>query len=571
MISLVIIIAIILIAVVGFITWFLSSVAEGKCPLCALKALQRSKLTIDTKKIEDYHNNASPTPLMGWSSWNTLRNHICEEDIVETAQAMKELGLLNAGYKYVNLDDCWQSSMRDDDGKLQGDLESFPSGIDALCNKINALGFKLGIYSSNGTHTCEDLPASLGNEELDAKTFASWGIEYLKYDFCHNKKISGSTPIIEYIDLNTKGEHSSIRLSPKNAKFTGRAKVVKCDNLPTKKGIGFLNHNAGTANFEFEANAGTYYMTIHFHKRTLNFKQYMQVVVNGNVHEVFFPSGRSFTPDARIQLEIKLEEGINKITLQNPVVTRADSAFIQYSRMAKELTYASKAWAYYTKTEPKPITFSICEWGFSNPWVWGAKAGNMWRTTLDIMPKWASIQHIYNRNIKLYKYASPYHVNDPDMLEVGNGKLTVEENKSHFTLWCMMAAPLVLGNDVRKLLDNSEKSKIITKILTNKSLILIDQDPAVKPAKIIKKQGCIDIIARPLNNGDVAICFFNKSTKAKAINFELSELENDKYLNFKQYSHDLDIHNLWTDDRRNGNSISTNVAPHGVKVYRISQ
>lgn len=568
---LIILIAIILIAIVIFCTWFLSYRAEGKCPICAIKSLGNRKLTIDVNKMEDFSNGAPSAPIMGWSSWNTLRNHISEEAIYDTALAMKETGLLNAGYKYVNLDDCWQSSIRDFEGKLQGDLESFPSGIEALCKKVNALGFKMGIYSSNGTLTCEDLPASLRNEELDAKTFASWGIEYLKYDYCHHERLHGSTPIIEYLDINAKGNHSQIKLNPEDAKYTGKTKIVKCKDLASKKGIGFLNHNAGTASFKIDVTAGEYVLTIHYHKTTLMPKQYLQVVVNGKVYEVFFPSGRSFTPDARIQIMIRLSSGVNTITLQNPIVTKADSSFIQYKRMGNALREAASAWATYTGNEIKPITYSICEWGFANPWNWGAKAGNMWRTTMDILPKWKSIVHIYNRTIGLYKYASPGHVNDPDMLEVGNGNLTIDENKSHFTLWCMMAAPLVLGNDVRKLTADSEKSRSIINVVTNKSLILIDQDPAVKPAKRIKKSQNIDIIVRPLYNGDIAICFFNKSNSKKAVNFDISTLRGDSYLNFNPVSLDYQIHELWNDERTTSSSITTNVPPHGVKVYRITE
>lgn len=296
----------------------------------------------------------------------------------------------------------------------------------------------------------------------------------------------------------------------------------------------------------------------------------MQVIVNGKLYEVHFPAGRSFTPDARIQLEVKLDAGENRIKLCNPVVTHADSSYIQYKRMADALKEASSGWAAYTRREEKPITFSICEWGFAAPWNWGAKAGNMWRTTMDIFANWRSIVHIYNRTIKLYKHASPGHVNDPDMLEVGNGKLTPEENKSHFTLWCMMAAPLVLGNDIRKLTDGSKKSEVILDILTNRSLILIDQDPLVKPAKLIKRTPSMDIIARPLYNGDTAICFFNKSAKKKAVEFSIDTLKDDKYLNFNRSGTGYEIHDLWSDDVYQHDTITTTVSKHGVKVYRIS-
>lgn len=141
----------------------------------------------------------------------------------------------------------------------------------------------------------------------------------------------------------------------------------------------------------------------------------------------------------------------------------------------------------------------------------------MWRTTPDIMPKWLSIKTIYEHNVRLYDHAGPGAWNDPDMLEVGNGKLTENENRAHFSLWCMMAAPLILGNDVRKFVDgNNEqvRENPTLKIVTNKNLINIDQDPLCKPCKRIRRQAGLDILARPLQNGDVALCLFNKGTSA---------------------------------------------------------
>ncbi|MBE6816329.1 MAG: alpha-galactosidase [Ruminococcaceae bacterium] len=564
--------AILAIIIVVFLTWFLSYRAEGKCPACAMKHLGRGKLTIDIKDEPNYDNNVSATPIMGWSSWNLLRNHIDEESIYDTAKAMADCGLAEAGYQYINIDDCWQSSMRDADGKLQGDLEAFPSGIDELCKKVNALGLKFGIYSSNGTLTCEDMPASLGNEELDAKTFASWGIEYVKYDFCHNQKLTGSTPIIEFADISKPGERSEIRLRPDHAKYTGKAREVKCDELPSKRGMGLINHGAGTASFNVDVPyGGKYIMTIHYHKAIVHGRQYLQVVVNGRVYEVHMPKGFSMSHDAKVQLEIQLDSGSNKITFQNPVVTMADSSYIQYKRMGEALKDASKAWAQYTKTEEKPITFSICEWGFAHPWHWGRKAGNMWRTTIDITPKWSRIKAIYHKSVDLYKYAGPAHVNDPDMLEVGNGKLTPDENRAHFALWCMMAAPLVLGNDLRRLTDGSSQSRFLIDTVTNKSLILIDQDPLVKAAKRIKKSPALDILARPLANGDTALCFFNKSGREKPIEFELDSLKEYKYLNFQRAPGNYEIHDLWSDDRYADTKITATVPKHGVAVYRISQ
>ena len=215
------------------------------------------KMAVNTIKLpvpdtEEYPADRSLTPPMGWSSWNLFRTKISEDLIYEIGCAMKNSGLLDAGYKYINLDDCWQSSMRDENGKLVGDLESFPSGIKALCERINALGLKMGIYSSNGTFTCEDLPASLGNEAIDADTFAEWGIEYFKYDFCHNKGIPQRAPCIEKL-LITDGKGYSFEMLAEEALLTGSARIVEDKKLGTGKYIDGISAALGTAEFCYEA------------------------------------------------------------------------------------------------------------------------------------------------------------------------------------------------------------------------------------------------------------------------------------------------------------------------------
>lgn len=573
MILLIVIAAIIAILAVLFFSWCFSMKANGKCPLCALEKLSKPRsITIDTSEVPDYENGVAKTPPMGWSSWNTFRNHIDQDLIYETAEAMKNSGLAEAGYKYINLDDCWQSSSRDADGRLQGDLRTFSRGIPALIKDINALGLKVGLYSSNGSLTCEDMPASLGNEVLDAKTLASWGCEFFKYDFCHSQIISGDCPAVECLEISRIGEEDFIVLSPEDAEFTGRAKVVKIPSLPTGKAIGFINHGAGTATFNIKDIAeGKYAITVVHQKVFRRRDSYIQVIVNGKVHELFIPRGKGFSDNGRTQLKVKLDEGDNTITIQNPIVTVADSSYIQYKRMGDALKEATALWAEVTETEEKPIVFSICEWGTAKPWEWGAKAGNMWRTTHDIFAIWKSIMYIYNQTVKLNKHSAVGGWNDPDMLEVGNGKLTEEENKAHFSLWCMMSAPLMLGNDIRKFVDGNGKpveGNTTLKIVTNRQLIAIDQDPLGKAAERIKKSLTTDILAKPLANGDVALCIFNKSSKTKTTSFELSKLSENEYLSFPKAA-SYEFHDLWEDKRGTASTISATVAKHGVKVYRI--
>ena len=130
----------------------------------------------------------APTPPMGWNSWNKFGCRIDESLIRETADAMVASGMKDAGYKYVNIDDCWEAAERDASGNLTTEPQRFPSGMKALADYVHAKGLKIGIYSSAGTGTCQRRPASLDHEAADAKTFAAWGIDYLKYDNCNNEQ-----------------------------------------------------------------------------------------------------------------------------------------------------------------------------------------------------------------------------------------------------------------------------------------------------------------------------------------------------------------------------------------------
>ncbi len=576
MIFLIVLIAFIVILAVLFVSWFFTMKANGKCPLCAIKKITiPRKITMDISETENYNNGVAQTPPMGWSSWNTFRNHIDQDMIMEVAEAMVNSGLADAGYKYVNLDDCWQSSMRDSDGKLQGDLRTFSRGIPQLIKDINQLGLKVGLYSSNGDLTCEDMPASLGNEDLDAKTLASWGCEFFKYDFCHSHPISGDCPAIEKIELNRidANDFNSLEvLKPEDAEFTGMAKIIKLSELPSGQAIGFLNHGAGSATFKvISLPKGKYALTVVHQKTFRRTDSYAQITVNGKVYEMFFPRGKGFSAAGRSQIVVDLKDGENVITVQNPIATVADSSYIQYKRMGDALKNATKEWAKFTNTPEKPIVYSICEWGTAQPWDWGRKAGNMWRTTHDIMPIWKSIVLLYDFTIKKYAAAGPGGWNDPDMLEVGNGKLSEDENRAHFSLWCMMAAPLMLGNDIRKFVDgnnNAVEGNSALKIVTNKQLIAIDQDTLGKPAKRLKKVTGVDIIARPLANGDTALCLFNRSAGNKNIHLNLKELLADEYLDTPQ-SDQYELHDLWSDERNTASAVSASLPKHSVKVYRI--
>ena len=538
----------------------------------AKRARNAVKLNIDLG--EKFSNSAALTPPMGWSSWNLFRNKINENLIYDTAKAMKDSGLADCGYVYVNLDDCWQSSLRDDEGRLQGDFANFPSGIKALVEKVNALGLKLGIYSSNGTLTCEDLPASLGNEAKDAETFARWGIEYFKYDFCHNVPIPSRAPCIEAIAISRPGSENENVYGSELAFLSGGAKIVEDSQLSSGRYIDGLSGNAGAAEFvDVEAEEdGEYILTLCLRKKS-NSNKYADILVNGtDIYSVTVPATRAPSSEGRHQIKINLKKGKNTIKIYNPVGSRFDSAAKQYIKMGRELKKATAKVAAETGCPEKPIVYSICEWGLNLPWTWASHAGNLWRTTPDIKPFWASVLGIYEINVNLYKHAGPGTWNDPDMLEVGNGSLSYEENKSHSTLWCMMAAPLILGNDIRSFLrpdgtPNTENPAY--RIVTNRDVIAIDQDRLGEQCRRIKTNGLCDVLLKPLENNEVAVCFFNKSSSPVSMSHSLKDIACRTFVKLP-ITDEYEATELWdktTEVYRS--SLTASVPAHGVKVFRI--
>ncbi len=542
------------------------------CPKCEIKkALAKTK--IHYTKDEMYNNGAALTPPMGWSSWNLFRHRIDENVFLSIAKAMSESGLKDAGYIYVNIDDCWQSSMRDENGRMQGDLTTFPHGIKWLVDEVNKLGLKLGIYSSNGTLTCEDLPASLYHERVDAETFAEWGIEYFKYDYCHHVLIPTDAPYIDSITIGGNTLENERAFSAKDAVLKGDAKVINEEDGKSYvkglcSGLGSVEFN----NIEVPKD-GEYVLTLVMRKNTCK-GQFCVITVNGtDEYDFLIAEQKAFSREGRRQIVINLKAGVNTISIANPVASPMDSAARQYEKMGYELARATKKYAEENNCEEKKILYSICEWGWNQPWKWGGKAGNIWRTTPDIQPHWASVVGIYEVNVRLDKYARPGAFNDPDMLEVGNGNLTFDENKSHFTLWSMMAAPLILGNDVRSFIKEDgtvDKDNKVLQILTNKDVIAIDQDKLGIQCKRIKTNLFQDILVKPLENNEVAVCFFNKGKSNAFMTCNMADIHNLVDVTLPNASSYKCVE-LWDKTEEIiTDKLSTTVVPHGVKIFRIS-
>lgn len=534
---------------------------NGMCPICFVKRFFNvpSKVS-EVYPADSYGNGAALTPPMGWSSWNTFRNRIDENLIYDTAVAMKEKGLVDAGYHFVNIDDNWVDNARDDEGRIQADKLTFPNGIPALVEKVNAMGISLGVYSSNGTATCEDLTASLYHEWTDAYTFAKWGVEYFKYDFCHNIPLSEYAPLVYAVTISKNGIGRTYDC--KEAELSGLARYMKKKGFDGKYVSG-LDRREGAMTFdniEVEED-GVYNVTVHIVKHG-QYEKCLMLEANGSEREVLiFPSQKRFNMTAKFTVSMRLKKGKNTLKLFNPIGTRADSAMLQYVNMGRQLKKATEKVARDAGKPEKPITFSICEWGFNQPYKWGRYAGNLWRTTPDIRPIWPWIKILYNHTVKLYKYAGVGGWNDPDMLEVGNGKLTFEQNRSHFALWCMMCAPLILGNDLRNISDD------VLKIVKNPDLIAINQDALGVPAKRVIK-GTVDVLVKPLADGSVAVCAFNKGGKKK-YNLNLKKVLSDEYARCKK-TENFVATNLWDKSETTTNGvISVSVNKHDSAVFIV--
>ncbi len=207
----------------------------------------------------------------------------------------------------------------------------------------------------------------------------------------------------------------------------------------------------------------------------------------------------------------------------------------------------------------RPIAYSICEWGQNQPWTWAAPVGNLWRTTGDISDKWSSMISKAQTNRSLAQYAGPGHWNDPDMLEVGNGGMTAAEYRTHFSLWAMMAAPLLIGSDLRKVSDDN------LAILENTDVIALDQDPLGKQASVLSANAGLVVYSKVLANGDRAVALSNETAATATIGTTASATGIGSASSYA-------LKDLWSKAiRTTSGTISASVPSHATVLYRVSR
>ncbi len=363
---------------------------------------------------------AAMMPAMGWNSWNHFAGKVTDKDVRDAADALVSTGLRDAGYVYVNIDDTWEGK-RDAQGNIQTN-EKFPD-MKALAGYVHSKGLKIGIYSSPGPQTCAHYEGSYQHEAQDAKTYAGWGIDYLKYDLC-------------------------------------------------------------------------------------GYRQIMQ------------------------------QEAPNDQAKQYEMMRAA------YEKMHQAL-----------EATGRPIYYSLCQYGWGLVWQWGPQVGgNSWRTTDDIEDSYMSMSNIGFAQAGLSKYASPGHWNDPDMLEVGNGKMNGNEYRTHMTLWAMLAAPLLAGNDLSKM------SPETLAILSNKDVIAIDQDSLGKQGDRVSAAGPLEVWSKPLHDGGLAVALFNRGHDDEPMSLPAESLG---------VGADSKVLNVWNPkDTSRGPWV---VPEHGVVLLRIAR
>jgi alpha-galactosidase len=444
------------------------------------------------------------TPPLGWNSWNCFHGNIDETKIRAAADAMVATGLIDHGWTYINMDDKWEGE-RDANGEIQSS-KSFPD-MKALADYVHSKGLKIGLYSSPGPTTCAGAVASYQHEDQDAATYAKWGMDYLKYDWCSYGGIANMRRAELYAPL----------LSPDKAAELGRLGA-----LTAVLEMRHYRHDpAAMPQTDAIKQAMADTATLTPDEITAKLKDAHAAA------SALCAEARKSAPDKVAALDIQID--------QEP-----------YAKMRASLDKVDR-----------DIVFSFCQYGMGDVWKWGADiGGNTWRTTGDIQADWKSVEsHGFSQNGH-EPYAAPGHWNDPDMLEVGNGKLTPDENYTHMTLWCMLASPLLIGTDMPKM------SAFTVSLFSNDEVLAVNQDALGKQGYRVTQNGTTEVWVKPLEDGSTAVALFNRGETPADVSVAWADLK----LTGKQT-----VRDLWRQKDLGAfdTGYKINVAPHGAELVRV--
>lgn len=490
-------------------------------------------------------------PGMGWNSWNAFGSKNNEVLTKAMADAIVNLELAELGYEYIVLDDgCYKSERVD--GLLSNETLKFPNGFKALSDYIHSKGLKFGMYNDIGTNLCAgSAVGTCGFEDVDTRAYIDWGVDFLKVDNCYylwdNATFSDAanakyTYAPNLRSITVSGDKLKITLNAvEDGILLGQGATKNNDNYISNIGT-FDGTNVGTTpvgdrwcelGFTVAAPvSGEYTITVNYASgEEVGTGRWLQLAVGHAENETRYfdnllPLTKSTTDFTDSQeIIVSLEKGENIIRIMNH--RRQENTLNSYAALLDGLN----------KADPNhDIVFSICEWGKTQPQNWGYKVGDSWRILNDItfcvgsdgnpgLAEWssnntASITSQYNKAVIMDEFAGlDKGWNDPDMLVIGMNGITNTMSKTHMTMWCMMNSPLMLGMDLRRLTKGDE----LYKIIANKDIIALNQDTLGVQAKrifcsidntkpdtaYVANNNRIDILAKPLANGDIALSFIN--------------------------------------------------------------
>lgn len=500
------------------------------------------------------------SPAMGWASWNHFRQDINEPIILDTARAVANSPLATAGYEFINLDDCWQSSDRDINGELQFDAAAFPNGP-RMIDQIHALGLKVSLYSSCGPMTCEDRPGSYGHEYRDARTFANWGVDGLKYDYCHvvdqttDETLLNKSPKVATVECLNKNTGQRITLQSNVAVGQGAIKRGK-----NEQGIVYAEGlSAGTLTFHTVLAPGRWVFTVTYVKEEQINRAFLALQIGNHSYPLWFPRSSGWSPTGRVQTTVDIPNKVTQFVLTNPIKDRATDAILRYTQMHQAIADTAV---------DQPLRYFVCEHGRNHPWEWAPLFANSYRISSDIQNSWASVMQCYERAMTVAPFAKEGCYADPDMLEVGNGQLTNIENRTHFSLWCFLSAPLILGNDLRHIADDAQAGGNALAVVTNPQLIAINQTRPYLPASRTAT-GDVDVLVKYLIDGRAALCVVNKAETTRTMTVDLHQLPEEINNVGYRYSKQA-ITEAWGHDNyqlKADGTIKVALLPHGVNVF----
>src|SRR5579875_550421 len=520
-------------------------------------------------------------PPMGWNSWNAFGPNINAALIEAEARALVTSGLRQAGYDIVVVDGGWGLPTRDAHGDLQPDPAKFPEGIAAVAAYVHRLGLRFGIHQAVGLTDCPGrMPGTQsapGGELQDASTFAAWGVDFIKYDLCHYRFPPDATPgAPDLAEVMVERGNTVIghyeAASPANL-LEGGARVGVCPRCPgghDVTGIG-LEDGALQINGVTVPSSGPYRLVITYvnvdHSSAPVFlplrrrRMALLSIDGGHPIPTWYPVPT--TPEGlvtawgtlgSVDVQVQLKAGANSLTFSDPT-SFEDMIRAAYQRMADAIRQTGR-----------PMELSISEYGIARPWLWGPGVGISWRTTDDVGDFWSGRPHGRGRDSimtavdeqdGLAAYAGPGAWNDPDMLQIGNGGTTPDEDRAVFSLWAILAAPLMLGNDLLHMTPETER------IVSNLEVIAVDQDPLGEEGVRILDTPGEQVWVRPLADGSRAVVLLNTADHPQTLGITATDLG-------LSHAPSYTVRDLWAHTTTSSTGqIIANVPSHGAAMFRV--